>query len=40
LQRRGTTSLLTDSAALTECFGRPITAVSVEGRWLAVAGGR
>jgi iron complex transport system ATP-binding protein len=34
---RGGVSLLSDSAALSECFGRPVRAFTVEGRWFATA---
>ena len=33
----GTADLLHDSAALSECFGRPVRAFAVDGRWYAAA---
>jgi iron complex transport system ATP-binding protein len=33
----GDVSLLGDSAALSECFGRPVKAFTVDGHWFAVA---
>jgi iron complex transport system ATP-binding protein len=33
----GDVSLLSDSAALTACFGRPVHAFEVDGRWFATA---
>ena len=33
----GDVSLLSDSAALSECFDRPVRAFSVDGRWFAAA---
>jgi iron complex transport system ATP-binding protein len=38
LVARGDVSLLSDSAALSECFGRQVRAFSVDGRWFAWAG--
>ena len=35
----GTADLLHDSSALSECFGRPVRAFAVDGRWYAAAGG-
>jgi iron complex transport system ATP-binding protein len=37
LVARGDVSLLADSAALSECFGRPVEAFTVKGRWYAAA---
>jgi iron complex transport system ATP-binding protein len=37
LVARGGVALLSDSAALSECFGRAVHAFSVEGRWFATA---
>jgi iron complex transport system ATP-binding protein len=37
LVSRGDVSLLSDSAALSECFGRQVRAFAVDGRWFATA---
>jgi iron complex transport system ATP-binding protein len=37
LVARGDVGLLSDSAALSECFGRPVRAFRVDGRWFATA---
>jgi iron complex transport system ATP-binding protein len=34
---QGDVGLLADSAALSDCFGRPVRAFSVDGRWFATA---
>jgi iron complex transport system ATP-binding protein len=37
LVARGDVAVLSDSAALSECFGRAVRAFSVDGRWFATA---